>query len=284
MRRLLFSSVILLAAACSGSPPATEGASSLADASDSLAGEPVSVDRVLDGDSLTVVRTDGSTTELRLIGINAPEGDECHGDQARAALRDLVAAEQLQLVAHADEADQFGRLLAYLYADGANVNQSLVATGHALVLQTGHTLEEDFIAAAEAAARAQIGMWSPQACGSDSPVPEIDIDAFTFDPPGRDSANANAEVIVLRNNDSSEVTMSSWILRDESAQHRYVFPPGFALAPGDRVTVHSGCGDASRTDLYWCASDPVWSNGGDTIILQIPDGTIVAWKRYAGDF
>jgi len=68
-------------------------------------------------------------TEQKLQdGHLAPERDECFGDQARAALSDLLAAGPLQLDIQ-DERDQYGRLLAYAYAGGTFVNLSLVAAG-----------------------------------------------------------------------------------------------------------------------------------------------------------
>lgn len=242
------------------------------------------MNHVFDGDSIEVQLADGTSAEVRLIGINAPEGDECHGDAARNALESLLDGSVLTLVTDGEERDQFERLLRYVYSDGVNANLEMVAGGDALALQSGHRLETTFVDAAAAATASGSGMWSRSACGNTGRIPDIGIARYEFDPAGRDSDNPNNEWVVVANRDSDPATLAEWILRDESTQHRFVFSDGFQLNPGDEVKIHSGCGTATTTDLYWCARDPVWSNGGDTIILQLPDGTIAAWEQYPGEF
>jgi micrococcal nuclease len=78
--------------------------------------------------------------------------------------------------------------------------------------------------------------------------------------------------------------MSGWILRDESSKHRFRFPDSFTMEPGAAVRIRSGCGTSDASDLYWCADDAVWSNGGDSVILQTSGGTVVDRWKYEGDF
>lgn len=86
-------------------------------------------------------------------------------------------------------------------------------------------------------------------------------------------------------NDSDDVVdLSGWILRDESSSHRFEFPLGERLEPGQNLTIRTGCGNDRGEDRYWCAEDAVWSNGGDTVILQTAAGTVVDRARYPGDF
>jgi competence protein ComEC len=33
-------------------------------------------------------------------------------------------------------------------------------------------------------------------------------------------------------------------------------------------------------DWYWGSGSPIWNNGGDTIIVRTPDGTIVVENGY----
>ena len=47
------------------------------------------VDRVVDGDTIDISH-DGVVLTVRLIGINAPEHDECWGSEATDALVDLL--------------------------------------------------------------------------------------------------------------------------------------------------------------------------------------------------
>ncbi len=246
-------------------------------------GDRAEVVHVFDGDSL-VVAVDGTEYEIRLIGVNAPEGDECHGDEARETLEQLLDSGPLVLVADGDDSDQYGRLLRYLYVDGLNVNLALVANGDAVALQGDHSLDDDFTTISDAAAEQALGMWSAQACGSAAPTPELQIVDYVYNPGGRDEDNMNGEWVAIANTGTDRVEMQDWVLRDESTQHRYRFPDGFSIEAGNEVLVHSGCDQDTTTDLYWCASDPVWSNGGDTVILQDSNGTVVDRDRFAGEY
>jgi len=246
-------------------------------------GESATVVRVLDGDSL-VVAVDGEEFEVRLLGLNAPEGSECHGDAAREALEDLLASGTVNLVADGEDQDQFDRLLRYLYVESTDINLELIRNGDATVVQGDHTRNTEFAAAADRAANAQLGMWSAAACGNEQPPGEIVIADYRYNPPGRDADNPNGEWVVLGNSGIDSIDLSGWILRDESTQHRYRFPGGFTLEPGSDVVVRTGCGADTQANLFWCAQSPVWSNGGDTIILQSKDGTVVTRARYSGDY
>jgi len=248
------------------------------------AGDEIEVVRVFDGDSLVVTLADGAEAEVRLLGINAPEGSECHGDAARQTLEQLLDSGSLTMVADAEDTDQYDRLLRYLYVDGLNVNLAMIANGDAIVLQGDHSFDPEFTSIADSAADAQIGMWAPDVCGTEPPPDSIDIVDYVYDPAGRDEDDLNGEWTAIANNGTRSVDLSGWILRDESTQNRYRFPAGFSLAPANEALVHSGCGSDTSTDLYWCATDPVWSNGGDTAILQLPSGVVVSRVRYPGDY
>ena len=56
---------------------------------------------------------------------------------------------------------------------------------------------------------------------------------------------------------------------------------GFILAAGAKVRLHTGCGEASDTDLYWCVSgSAVWNNDGDTVFVLDANGNIVVSRNY----
>jgi competence protein ComEC len=73
--------------------------------------------------------------------------------------------------------------------------------------------------------------------------------------------------------------MGGWIIRDASSVHRFEFPVGTSLEPGGSVVVFTGCTTRSA-GLAWCADGPVWNNGGDTVVVQTPEGTVVDRLRY----
>lgn len=95
---------------------------------------PGRVEKVIDGDSL-VFRPDagGAALEVRLEGIDAPEGCQDGGPEAREYLREFVHDKPATLVTMGK--DSYGRTLGKLTVDGMLVNQRLVAEGHAWSLR-----------------------------------------------------------------------------------------------------------------------------------------------------
>ncbi len=88
------------------------------------------VTAVPDGDTLWVQSPAGAAPrKLRLQGLDAPEICQAGGVAARDALRALVA----QKVVRVDVryADDYGRGLAHVQVDGADVGAALVLAGHA---------------------------------------------------------------------------------------------------------------------------------------------------------
>lgn len=238
-------------------------------------GELVTVARVLDGDSL-VVSIDGGEAEVRLLGINTPERDECFAQQAKDRTTRLVAG-QIKLDEQGE--DRFGRFLGYAFtAEGLLINRQLIDEGLALALSGDHPRRSEFKAAEEAALESGRGRWQPEACGPAHPA-RIVISDLEPNAPGDDAQNPNGEWVELSNQGSDSARMSGWVLQDESSSHRFAFPPDFRLPPGEQVRIFSGCGDAGPQALYWCEGGAVWSNGGDTAYLLDPSGNVAA--RYA---
>jgi len=290
IRRLspaLAPALVLLAAACAtidgavpttrpGAAPAT---SSSATTFSATTAPGIEVLRVFDGDTILVSR-EGAEQEVRLLGINAPEQDECFGAEAREAAEALIAAGPLRLEIQ-DEPDQFGRLLAYAWAGDTLLNLALVADGFALALQGDHPRLAEFLRADERAYTGGIGLWAADACGTPSSAP-VTLLQVEFDPAGPDEDDLNGEWALLGNLADQDADLTGWTLRDESSEHRYAFPPGTLLRPGEQVAVHAGCGDDAPGDLYWCQDGPVWNNGGDTALLLDPRGNVAGRLRYSG--
>ncbi|HUG75218.1 MAG TPA: lamin tail domain-containing protein [Acidimicrobiia bacterium] len=231
---------------------------------------------VLDGDSLTV-RISGEDEELRLLGINAPERDECWADEARAALADAI--DGAALVIEGDERDRFGRRLGYLSADGTDVAGLLIHDGHAIAMSSAHPRRDDYIDLEWRAFTAERGMWARDACGPPLPRHGVAVLDVEYDAPGPDGDNPNGEwVTIINRGDATDLT--GWGVRDESSVHRYRFPDAFVIAGGAEVRILSGCGVDTPVTLHWCADGPVWNNGGDSAMLVDPLGNVVSWFRY----
>lgn len=112
MRRLLAAAALLLA--------------STAQAADFRA----TVTYVTDGDTVWVRRSgDGARIELRLLDLDAPEGCQAFGPEARDALRARVQGQVVQVRTRGT--DNYGRELARIEHRGEDVGRWLVRNGYA---------------------------------------------------------------------------------------------------------------------------------------------------------
>ena len=108
--------LLLLIAACLPTDPTRTGE-----------GSPARVASVIDGD--TVELADGR--RVRYIGIDTPERDQPYAADATALNRSLVEGQDVWLETDAQATDQYGRLLAYVWAGDTFVNLELVRQGYA---------------------------------------------------------------------------------------------------------------------------------------------------------
>jgi micrococcal nuclease len=264
---------------------------------------------VVDGDTVDVRLQDGTEERIRLLGVDTPEvrgendpadfpgvpdtpqGEECLRDagvDASEFARSRLLGEEVQVVfdEQSDRRGGFGRLLAYIFVDGANFNYQLVAEGHATIYETQFTYLEQFETVADDARTGGIGLWRCRTSGtevgqsratieSDLVVEEIHEDAE-----GNDNENLNDEYVVFENTGDDPLDLTGWSLHDE-ADHVYAFPDGFVLDAGARVTVYTGSGQDTATALYWGATGAIWNNGGDTVIVENQDGAVVIEREYA---
>lgn len=127
---------------------------------------PAKVVAVLDGDSL-VVRQGGQKHEVRLYGIDCPEGGQAFGPQAKALTTSLVAGRKVEI--ETKSSDQYGRILALVQIDGQYLNLILLQNGFAWLYN--HYCHDPLCrewAQVEAAARQQKrGLW--QSAGATPP-------------------------------------------------------------------------------------------------------------------
>lgn len=236
---------------------------------------------ITDGDTARVKLPTGAIEPVRLIGINAPEGGECYAPEATAALTALARGEVI-MTSDVSDRDRYDRLLRYLWTpDGDFINEILVRDGYALARDYPPDSEHATrLAHAQSAAKdGSIGLWAPDACGPAASA-DIGIGYIEYDAPGNDHENLNGEWVEVTNHGTAAQAMGGWVLKDESASHRYRFPSSFTLDPGSTVRVFTGCGPDSVTELHWCNGSAVWNNDGDTAFILDPNGNIVAQKSY----
>lgn len=246
------------------------------------------VEGVLDGDSLRVLLNGGSE-EVRLLGINAPERDECFAEEARGALTNLVAGVEVAMLAGEEDRDRNGRLLRYVYIEGTAgptlVNETLLREGFAVAIQNGHELSVEFKDLENRSYASGIGMWATFACGQPEggapDRPQLRVAEVSYDPAGDDTGSLDDEWVEIVNESYGTVNMSGWTVRDESSSNRFVLP-STSVNPGNTLRIVTGCGTDGGGILHWCSDTPVWNNDGDTVILQDELGNTVEHWPYAG--
>ena len=120
---------------------------------------------VIDGD--TIVIDDGKGTLVRYIGIDTPEiarqdspGDP-FSEEAKELNGRLVSGKNVRLEYDKERYDVYGRLLAYVFADGEPVNEKLLRNGLAtsLFIKPNLKYKEEFTRAVDEARMEKRGLW-----------------------------------------------------------------------------------------------------------------------------
>ena len=83
------------------------------------------------------------------------------------------------------------------------------------------------------------------------------------------------EWVKITNKGSSYVSLAGWKVEDKGGKHIYTFP-SYKLNSGSTVTLYTGKGKDTATELYWQLNDPVWNNNGDTAYLLDSSGKLVS--------
>ncbi|MDT3433270.1 lamin tail domain-containing protein [Haloarcula sp. 1CSR25-25] len=107
----------------------------------------------------------------------------------------------------------------------------------------------------------------------------LQIAAINADAEGDDRENLNDEYVVFENTGDEPLDLSGWTVEDDVGK-TYTFPDGYTLGAGETVTLHTGSGTDSDTDLYWDSGSPIWNNGGDTVTVRNSDGDVVRQRTY----
>ena len=90
--------------------------------------------------------------------------------------------------------------------------------------------------------------------------------------------NLQDEWVQISNTGASPVSLNGWKIEDEGSKHTYTFQ-SYTLNAGTTVTVFTGKGTNSATELYWQLDNPVWNNDGDTAYLYDDSGKLVSNRR-----
>jgi micrococcal nuclease len=230
----------------------------------------VKIANVIDGDTLDLA--DGQ--RIRYLGVNTPEREQAGYNEAKSLNQRLVKGKTVQVEFDVEKTDQYGRTLAYIWADGVLVNRELLQQGYAttLFMPPNERYKAEFQQAEQAARQAKLGIWQ----GSSVPLKITKIQANA---PGEDNVNPNGEWIEITNQGKKAVAMRGYLLKD-SANNMYTFG-NFTLAAGATVRIHSGQGQDNATTLFWGLVDnSVWNNVSDTAFLRDTQGGLVDSYSY----
>jgi endonuclease YncB( thermonuclease family) len=112
---------------------------------------------ITDGDTLTVLDEQNQQHTIRLAEIDAPERGQPWGDRSRQALSGLVFSKAVSV--QQTDTDRYGRVVARLFADGRDVNRTMVEQGAAWAYRD-YLTDQTLIATEARARQSKVGLWS----------------------------------------------------------------------------------------------------------------------------
>ena len=130
-------------------------------------GDVVMLERVIDGDSVTVAQEGQKPAAIRILGIKAFEASiekdvvAPYGQAAVDTLKRLMANRPVRILLHSTPKDRYGRYIAMLYVDDQDIGLRLVKEGLALVYTVYPFQAMSFYLQEQEAARAgRRGLWA----------------------------------------------------------------------------------------------------------------------------
>ena len=121
--------------------------------------ENVKVVKVYDGDTITIL-DNNKKVKVRLYGIDAPELKQTYGKQARDYLSDIVFNKSITLKVY--NKDVYGRQVAEVIYNNANINQLLVKTGNVYVYTKYNNELNIYLPLEQYAKQNKLGVWNPK--------------------------------------------------------------------------------------------------------------------------
>ena len=129
----------------------------------------VPVTSVIDGDTIRV-KFEGKEERVRFLLIDTPEmnhgndeGPQPFGQDATDFVRVMLKGGEVELELDVNERDRYGRILAYLYVDGVNVQEELLRNGLArvaYVFPPNTRYVDEYRAIQQEAQANEMGIWS----------------------------------------------------------------------------------------------------------------------------
>jgi len=240
------------------------------------------VTNVVDGDTIDIDWDAGDEhpdglTRIRIAGLDSNEtaANECFADAAKVVLSSILpVGTHIRLEAQSMASESENRPIRHVFK-GANYDENVafpaIDQGLALPIsfQAEPDYQEQYFGRGETAKAADIGMWAEHACGVPSNTGDVAIQV-NYNAAGNDNTNLNDEYIEIRNLSASTISLNNWTLRSSARLNggTIQFPAGQSIAPGGKLTVRSGSGTNSSTNMYLGFSEAWLSNTSDVVYLR----------------
>lgn len=128
-------------------------------------GDLARVTQIIDGNTIEV-EMNGTTYQVRYIGLDTPEQGAAYYQEAVEANEVLVAGKEVVLVKDVTETDQLSRLMRYVYlTDGTFVNAELVKQGYASAVEQPPDMlhHNEFVQYQQISQSSGLGIWNTSA-------------------------------------------------------------------------------------------------------------------------
>lgn len=113
---------------------------------------------VYDGDTFTLVESDGNKVKIRIVGIDAPEAKQEYGLKSRDYARSILDGKNVRV--YLEPGETYGRKLGIVITeDGIHFNYEMVASGNAWWYDN-YSQDKYLKAAMEKAKEDKLGLWS----------------------------------------------------------------------------------------------------------------------------
>lgn len=114
--------------------------------------------KVIDGDTLVVIKTNNQRVKVRLVDIDAPEIGQPYSQKSKNSLIELSAHKNADIKSQGH--DVYGRVLGMVFIAGKNINEEQVRRGYAWAYQfKGQVNNSYFKQLQQAAKQARQGLW-----------------------------------------------------------------------------------------------------------------------------
>jgi len=222
----------------------------------------VFVERVIDGDTIV-----SGNNSIRLLGINSPERGQEYYEEAKVFLNDLVLNKTVRLEFGREKKDRYGRILAYVFLEGENIDLKLVEEGFAnIYFPSGRDIHyKDFKDTWKECIESEKNLCE---ASEDKCKDCLILSEF----------NIKEQKVIINNQCSFSCDLTNWNIKDEGRKI-FVFPE-FILEKNRDVEIRVGDGINTEKILFWEREDYVWTESGDTLFLRDKEGKLVLWESY----